>query len=81
MYKDKDKQREAQRNWVQQKRAKEQGSTEGSTGIAGIVEGYPDPVFTSLIAKAKPGLRRVSKPGDADYVPMCETSRRFMEDG
>lgn len=31
MYKDADKQREAQRDWVRQKRAKEQGSTVGST--------------------------------------------------
>lgn len=30
-YKDKDRQREAQREWVRQKRLKEQGSTQGST--------------------------------------------------
>lgn len=34
--------------------------------------------FTRLMAIAKPGHVRVSKPGDSDYVPMCETTRRFI---
>ena len=47
-------------------------------GVTGIVAGYPDPVFTQLLAKADPAMcRPVSKPGDADYVPMCETTRNF----
>jgi len=79
MYKDKDKQREANRKAKAKQRAKQGMTSEGMTqqGMTGIVEGYPDPVFTSLMAKAKPGLRRVSKPDDKDYVPMCETTMEW----
>ncbi len=35
--------------------------------------------FTKLMAQAGPGHVRVSKPGDADYVPQCETTRAFVE--
>ena len=122
MYKDKDKQREAQRNWVRQKRANKQGSTQGSTkrGLdiktfedlpldvqdtinrLSITDGkvdeaekarrtaaaihyqhlfpdsYNDTSIAGLLAQAELGCVRVSKPGDADYKPMCQTSRTFM---
>lgn len=39
MYKDKDKQRQAQREWVRQKRAKEQGSTGTIVDATGQVHG------------------------------------------
>ena len=39
----------------------------------------PDAEFTRLLSNAGPGHVRVSKPGDADYVPMCETTRRFCQ--
>ena len=35
--------------------------------------------FTRLMAQAGPGHVRVSKPGDEDYQPQCETSRRFID--
>ena len=34
--------------------------------------------FTRLLAQASPGHVRVSKPGDADYIPQCQTTRDFM---
>lgn len=43
---------------------------------------YPrvsDQDFTKLMAQAKLGHVRVSKPGDADYVPQCETTRAFVD--
>ena len=80
MYKDKDRQREANRERQRRYKAKQKALPEGVTsegvtgqGVTGIVAGYPDPVFTQLLAKADPAVcRPVSKPGDADYVPMCE---------
>ena len=156
MYKDKEKQREAQRDWVRQKRAAkgstEQGSTQGVTitkadshvGASDIsavkaihrlipkrgkdIKGFKDlPLdvqrtinrmsttegkldeaekakrtaaaikyqhlfpesyepgacdgdFTRLLtADAGLPIVRVSKPGDDDYVPMCETTRKYIE--
>ena len=126
MYKDKAKQREAQRDWVRQKRASKQGSTQGSTKrgldikcfedlpvdvqdtivkmsttegkvdeaekarrIAAAIkyqhlfpnsyEALSDQDFTKLLAQAGPGHVPVSKPGDEDYVPMCETTRRYLD--
>ena len=38
-----------------------------------------DQDLTRLMAKAGPGHVRVSKPGDDDYVPMCETTRRYID--
>jgi len=35
-YKDKDRQREAQRNWVRQKRAEQSSTKQGSTKLASI---------------------------------------------
>ena len=43
---------------------------------------YPrvtDQDFTKLMAQAGPGHVRVSKPGDADYEPQCETTKAFVE--
>ena len=78
-YKDKDKQREANRE--QMKRARAKGNTK-PTNSQGNTE-YPrvtDQDFTRLMA-ADVGapIVRVSKPGDDDYVPQCETTRAFIE--
>lgn len=70
MYKDKDKQREANRK--AQAKFKAKGITGGVT-IRGIISKVL-PTRTAL------GNIRVSKPGDADYVPQCETTRAFVED-
>ncbi len=84
MYKDKDKQREAQRNWVRQKRIDKKGSTEqGSTsaseglGLAAACDTVRDAAKPERTAQ---GNIRVSKLGDDDYVPQCETTRAFIED-
>jgi len=92
MYKDKERQREANRQAQARFKAKAKGITEqgitlpektdlGNTQTVGVViakalhqgmTSYPrvsDQDFTKLLAKAGPGLRRVSKPGDEDYVP------------
>lgn len=124
MYKDKDKQREAQREWIRRKRAEQsskefkervEGSFEGSTpkgstslhpaiiatinrlttrpdgtidqqartnrmAIAENYQGlYPEQQYTGVgIAPEEmpvnPKLVRVSKPGDADYKPLCQTT-------
>ena len=39
----------------------------------------PDQDFTKLMAQAGPGHVRVSKPGDSDYEPQCETTKAFIE--
>ena len=49
--------------------------------MTGRYEPVLDLDFTQALAQASPGYVRVSKPGDEDYVPMCETSRRFIEGG
>jgi len=87
MYKDKDKQREANRK--AQAKFKAKGITEGITGqgiidTKRVIPKYPsisDAEFTRLLATVPPGTpnQRVSKPGDADYVPMCETTRRCID--
>ena len=33
--------------------------------------------FCMMMAQAKPGHIRVSKPGDEDYIPLCETTRAW----
>ena len=38
-----------------------------------------DGEFTRLLAKACPGHIRVSKPGDLDYEPECETTRAYIQ--
>lgn len=40
-----------------------------------------DAEFTRLLSQAGPGHVRVSKPGDEDYVPQCETTRKWIEGG
>ena len=73
MYKDKDKQREAQRNWVRQKRA-EQGSTKQHPARKATA-----PLPCVIPERTVQGNIRVSKPGDEDYEPQCETTRAFIE--
>ena len=78
MYKDKDKQREANRLRMQRVRAK--GNTKQDNGVGNT--DYPrvtDQDFTRLMATAGLGHVRVSKPGDADYEPQCETTKAFVE--
>ena len=84
MYKDKDRQREA--NAERQRRYKEkqkallnEGVTvtkcESNVGVTDIsaVSTIVSPEHTAQ------GNIRVSKPGDGDYVPQCETTRAFIE--
>jgi len=40
-------------------------------------DSYNDTSIASLLVQAGPVPVRVSKPGDADYVPMCETTERY----
>ena len=81
MYKDKDKQREAQRNWVRQKRIDKKGSTPGSikegttSGDTRVIpKTFQENAMDILEEKTEPertaqGNVRVSKLGDDDYVP------------
>ena len=72
----KDYQREYMR-----KRSKKSKDNDGSKA-QGLTQ-YPrvsDQDFTKLMAQADPGHVRVSKPGDADYEPQCETTKAFIED-
>ena len=89
MYKDKARQREANRMASQRRRDK--GMTQGMTKEGMTPQGmtcvgkpcYPrvsDQEFTKLLSKAGPGFGPVSKPGDEDYVPRCETTRTYMKD-
>ena len=78
MYKDKDKQREANR--LQMQRARAKGNTRQDSGAGNT--GYPrvtDQDFTRLMVGAGLGHVPVSKPGDADYEPQCETTKAFVE--
>ena len=94
MYKDKDKQREAQRQWVRQKRIDKKGSTAPPVQCGVMTNSIDSPErdeaieFMSKTAgineRAKPectakGNIRVSKPGVDDYVPQCETTRAFVD--
>lgn len=49
--------------------------------MTGRYEPISDQDFTRALAQAGPGHVRVSKPGDEDYEPQCETSRKFIEGG
>lgn len=65
-----------QREYMRRRRSNAKGITnEGLTENIVI----PDAEFTRLMATAKPGYVRVSKPGDADYKPQCETTRKYIE--
>lgn len=80
MYKDKAKQREANRRAQAKFKAKKVLSEQGISGK--VLPEYPrvsDRDFTRLMTKAGPGNVRVSKPGDPDYVPQCETTKAFVE--
>jgi len=108
VYKDKDRQREANKEQMRRARAKgntSQGNTEGVTTDlpcvtpSGVCEGIVTdkalpvkertPEETEIhvrlamenlgMIKTERGNIRVSKPGDADYVPQCETTRAFIE--
>ena len=108
MYKDKNKQREANRKAQAKFKAKgitkqgitKQGITkQGITkqGITVIPKGasvipcdtrlkvIPKDAPVVILCEAEPertaqGNIRVSKPGDDDYIPQCETTRAFIED-
>ena len=75
MYKDKDKQREANREASQRRRDK-QGMTNDCAKAGIVIPDHPIPVIPERTVQ---GNIRVSKPGDADYVPQCETTRAFIE--
>ena len=84
MYKDKDRQREANRQAKARQRAKDielavaQRCDDYSMTNQGVtVTGSDTRVIPERTAQ---GNIRVSKPGDADYVPQCETTRAFIED-
>ena len=89
MYKDKDKQREANRQAKQKQRQgmtkgmTSEGMTQSKTDIRVIPKHkgptLSDPEFIRLLATVPPGTpnHRVSKPGDDDYVPQCETTKDY----
>lgn len=90
MYKDKDKQREADKARQRRYRARPtRGHREGVTdsgrdkqGVTGNCCIDHEHNFTGEIAIPKrtaKGNIRVSKPGNADYEPQCETSKAFVE--
>ena len=92
MYKDKDKQREADRARQKRRRdkIKAEGVTESGRDGQGVTVRLPEhspdevAVFERDMISAKPertaqGNIRVSKPGDPDYVPQCETTRAHIE--
>ncbi len=95
MYKDKDKQREANKAAKARQRARQGMTVERRNVISSVIPlprpkdvgitfddngdvHVPDGVFTKLMAQAKPGHIRVSLPGDADYVPLCQFTRDWM---
>ncbi len=104
MYKDPDKQREANKKASQRRRDKVnkvmgmtdveimQGMTEPSSSSRVIPKNeiisdadYARITGGSEVVMPKPertvqGNIRVSKPGDPDYEPQCETTRAFVED-
>ena len=74
MYKDKDKQREAGAERQRRYRDKHKPKPK-------ITPFVTDQDFTKLMAQVGPGPGhvRVSKPGDADYEPQCETTKAFVD--
>lgn len=91
MYKDKDKQRETDRE--RQRRDKKGVTVKGVTGIdkalicvrdemkqeAEMIERVRDSGVLNISKRTERGNIRVFKPGDADYVPQCETTRAFID--
>ena len=83
MYKDKDKQREANRQAQARFKAKgitEQGITLPEKTDLGNTLTTTQTVSAVIPERTAQGNIRVSKPGDADYEPQCETTRAFVED-
>ena len=100
MYKDKDKQREANRAIQAKRRAK--GVTQSGCDTKGVTcgdDGFITQEFSNGIKITQPcpkcrpehhpnitkpertaqGNIRVSKPGDSDYEPQCETTGQFQQ--
>jgi len=80
MYKDKDRQREADRE--RQRRRRDKIKAKGVTDSGCDKQGVTVSQEVMVIAKPERTARgniRVSKPGDADYVPQCETTKAFIE--
>ncbi len=88
MYMDKEKQREAGKERIRRYRDKQKGVTsEGVTGQGVTLTKADSNVDVSDISMVKAlhqaikpertaqGNIRVSKPGDSDYEPQCETTR------
>ena len=73
MYKDKAKQREANRQASQRQRDKK-GMTDDCAKAGIVIPDHPVPVIPERTAQ---GNIRVSKPSDLDYVPQCETTKVF----
>ncbi len=84
MYKDKDKQREANRKAMQRSRNKVAdnlmpGYKEGYDKAIEIACDTPSVIPSDVIPeRTAQGNIRVSKPGDDDYVPQCETMMVFV---
>lgn len=78
MYKDKAKQREANR--IAQAKFKAKGITEQGITLPEQTDlGNTLTTTQTMPERTAQGNIRVSKPGDADYVPQCETTRAFIE--
>jgi len=87
-YKDKDRQREANRERQRRYKSRQkallsmgviQGVTEDGAVLPPNPEDY-EQVFTKATSeRTAKGNIRVSKPGDADYVPQRETTRAFVK--
>ncbi len=83
MYKDKDRQREANRQAQAKFKAKgitEQGITLPKETDLGNTLTTTQTVSAAIPERTAQGNIRVSKPSDDDYVPQCETTRAFIED-
>ena len=86
MYKDKDRQREANRERQRRYKARHKGVTsEGVTNKA-LPDGTMDIKTLAMMDagcgdKLSHGLEQmILKPGDAGYLPQCETTRAFIKD-
>ena len=94
MYKNKDKQREADKIRAKRYRDKVKGVTNTRRDGQGVTvtkaDSHIDASDISMVKalhqtisnpeRTAQGNIRVSKPGDDDYEPQCETTRAFIED-
>ena len=88
MYKNRDKQREANRQAQAKFKAKlkaegiEFSEKKNGTFHIPLGKGITNQGITEKVLpeRTAQGNIRVSKPGDDDYVPQCETTRAFIED-